>query len=304
MSKDNETNDNLNPELKSELDESVDAENSVADSVEKTPEVETIENTEDPDLTNESDTNNKPEEVEDVKDGLDTEDLFSNEPSTNSIQVSDLDSVSADYYAEEHNNKPKSNKFKFILAIVVFLVIGAVIGTVWLTTYNNSKQVSYIKDDTTQSDSNNTGEVLDNENVTEDQMVEAIITDTTDVLAIQLADQYGQDALGEMKLATGVQAVDGDGKTANVRLATIFDVPLDFNIQGSKAYFTDAINAFDGEWTVESRNDVPPGFTKLDSIRMWDTVENPSNPVVVTINYFQAEGQETYTITVETAIYP
>jgi hypothetical protein len=271
--------------------------------------VSDVENTEDNPSVDDSEAADS--EVDDSTAAVDIEDLVESTedkndpaPKTGVIDVDSLSEISGDFYAEEFEveRRQKPSRLKFIAIILGFLLLGVAVGmgpSIVHSIMNNDKTPG-ISEEVTDP---NSDETVDPQDLDPTELTQAVVSNTTDALAKILSEQYGEEALGSMQIASGTDTADKDGKPATVALASIFGVPADVDADKTFSYFTESIKSFDGDWRVEHDTSITEGIKSNHTIVMKDYEENPSNPVIISISIFQLEGEDTMTITVEATVY-
>lgn len=263
-----------------------------------------VENTEDKPSVDDSEVDDSTAAV-DIEDLVEsTEDKNDPAPKTGVIDVDSLSEISGDFYAEEFEGerRQKTSRLKFIAIILGFLLLGVAVGMGPSIVHSimNNDEAPGISEEVTDP---NTDETVNPQDLDPADLTQAVVSDTTDALAKILSDQYGEEALGSMQIASGTETADKDGKPATVALASIFGVPADVDVDKTLSYFTESIKSFDGDWRVEHDESTTEAIKSNHTIIMKDYEENPSNPVIISISIFQLEGEDTMTITVEATVY-
>ncbi len=198
------------------------------------------------------------------------------------------------------------------IAIIVSFIVLVLAVSVILITVNQSKTTLPVDDSPynpipTATSTDSSGYDLSDEN-TRFEIVQNTTQEAMDKIASQVANQYGADKVGEIKLSSTTSQKDNQGNLASTAIASVNPVPLDFNVADSIKWFEDNVSSMgsDGTWAFSEPTinaDQYQGVSNVRTILFYDTAKNPTLPMTIEISYFQKDGDNSLTISVTTSMY-
>ena len=114
--------------------------------------------------------------------------------------------------------------------------------------------------------------------------------------------QTSADANQQVKVETETATIAADGTPAAVATVNLSDLPAGVSIEQNIAYIKEVIaqvNSIQGtSWTVlEATDEFADQPEIVGALKLWEEAENPINPAIIDVIYFNRDGKISVTIT-------